>query len=185
MINRKNVELKNVVLLTEVNGTNDKFFIYNSLDEEYIGHNYGSIKMTLRGSLYENRKDLVVYVAARTAIQNVHQENGHLVCNACIAHIIPIPTIEDLIYIKVEGQQLSFYNNVDEKVYQDGKEEAYTLEDAINDGATVYITGKYNIQLYMNIAKIYTDNEGVQKKVLYDGGKILHPEIAIPVEIIL
>lgn len=185
MINRKNIEIKNVVLLTAVNGTDNKFYLYNTLDEEYIGHNYGSICMTLRESLYENRKDLTVFIAAKMSVSNIRQENGYMVCNASIAHIIPIPTIEDLIYIKVDGKQLSFYNNVEEKVYEDGKPESYTLSNAIDNGATVYITGKYNIQLYMNIARIYTDNAGLQKKVLYDGGKILHPEIAIPVECIL
>ena len=185
MINRRNVELKNIVLLTEVSGTDDKFFIYNSLDEEYIGHRFGSVKMTLREAIHENRKDLVVFVANKMAVANIHQENGHMVCNASIAHIIPIPSSEESIYVKVDRQQLSFYNNVEERVYEDGKPESYTLSNAIDDGATVYITGKYNVQLYMNIARIYTDEVGHQQKVLYDGGKILHPEIGIPVEVLL
>ena len=180
MINSKNVELKNVVLLTAVPNTDDQFFLYDSLEEEYIGHNYGKITLTLREAIHEDRKDLVVFVAARTAISN-----RHIVCNASLAHIIPIPSVEEMIYIKVDHQQLSFYDKTDEKVYEDFKPESYTLADAIDDGRIIYITGKYNVQLYMNIARIYTDEKGHQQKVLYDGGKVLHPEIAIPISVIL
>ena len=185
MINRKNVELKNIILLTAVANTNDKFFIYDSLDEEYIGHNYGKIRLTLREAIHEDRQDLIVFVAARTAISNVHEEDGHMVCNASLMHIIPIPSLSELIYIKVDRQQLSFYDNVEEKVYEDFKPTSYTLADAIDDGRIVYVTGKYNVQLYINIARIYTDEKGHQQKVLYDGGKVLHPEIAIPISVIL
>ena len=184
-MNRKNVELKNIVLLTAVPNTDDKFFIYNSLDEEYIGHRYGSVKMTLREAIHENRNDLTVFVAAKTSVSNIHEEEGYMVCNASIAHIIPIPSSEELIYVKVDHQQLSFYDNADEKVYEDFKPASYTLADAIDDGRIIYITGKYNVQLYMNIARIYTDEKGHQQKVLYDGGKVLHPEIAIPISVIL
>ena len=185
MINRKNVELTNLVLLTAVSNTDDKFFIYNSLDEEYIGHRFGSVKMTLREAINEGRNDLVVFVAAKTSVSNVHEEEGHLMCNASIAHVIPIPSSEELIYVKVDHQQLSFYNNIEEKVYEDFKSASYTLADAIDDGRIVYVTGRYNVQLYMNIARIYTDEKGHQQKVLYDGGKVLHPEIDIPISVIL
>ena len=126
-----------------------------------------------------------MFVAARTAIHNVHQENGRMICQASLANIIPIPSKEEMIYVKVDHQQLSFYDNADEKVYEDFKPASYTLADAIDDGRIIYITGKYNVQLYMNIARIYTDEKGHQQKVFYDGGKVLHPEIAIPVEVLL
>ena len=184
MINSKNVEMKNIVLLTAVPNTDNKFYLYNTLEEEYIGHNYGKITLTLREAIHEDRKDLVVFVAARTAIHNISLENGHMVCHASLAHVIPIPS-EEIIYVKVDWQRLSFYSSLDERVYDDFKPESYTLSNAINDGATVYVTGKYNVQLYMNIARIYMDEKGNQQKVLYDGGKVLHPEVAIPVEVLL